>query len=305
MARARNIKPGFFKNYDLADLGPHVQLLFAGLWCLADREGRLKDQPRLIKAEVFPYYDTDVNGGLTLLNESGFVKRYMVDGVGYIQILKFKEHQSPHNTEKASTLPGPEQADKEKPAANPHESSITQNNRELTVDSRKSNGGNSPDLLIHRFTDSPIPDSPNDDSQVPPPNGVGSGEKSGKAKREVDTGPTWDSYISAFQRRYRIAPVRNAKTNRNMLDFVKRIGEQEAPLVAEFYLQHNKSYYVSKSHDVGTLLMDAESLRTQWATGNRVTATQAQQADRTQSNFDAFAPLLAEAEARERAYGKQ
>lgn len=39
MARARNIKPSFFKNEDLADLNPFDRLLFIGLWCLADREG--------------------------------------------------------------------------------------------------------------------------------------------------------------------------------------------------------------------------------------------------------------------------
>src|SRR5687767_8639401 len=156
MARARNIKPGFFKSYELADLGPHVQLLFAGLWCLADREGRLKDQPRLIKAEIFPYYDVNVNGGLTLLNESGFVKRYTVNGEAFIQILKFSEHQSPHNTEKPSKIPGLEHADQAEQPANPHESSITQKNGALTVDSRKSNGGNRSDSLI---PDSLIPDS--------------------------------------------------------------------------------------------------------------------------------------------------
>ena len=65
--RARNIKPGFFKNPDLADAGPAAQLLCVGLWCMADKEGRLKDQPRVIKAEVFPYYEIDINRELTVI----------------------------------------------------------------------------------------------------------------------------------------------------------------------------------------------------------------------------------------------
>jgi hypothetical protein len=34
-----------------------VRLLFTGLWCLADREGRLEDRPAEIKAEIFSYDD--------------------------------------------------------------------------------------------------------------------------------------------------------------------------------------------------------------------------------------------------------
>jgi hypothetical protein len=105
VARSRNIKPGFFKNYDLADLGPVSQLLFAGLWCLADRDGRLEDKPRLIKAELFPYYDCDVNGELTKLARLKFVDRYVVDGEQYIQIENFQKHQQPHHTEKKSIIP--------------------------------------------------------------------------------------------------------------------------------------------------------------------------------------------------------
>lgn len=149
MARARNIKPGFFKNYELADLGAQAQILFAGLWCLADREGRLEDKPRFIKAEIFPYYEYDVNSGLTELQRLKLVSRYQVNGVCVIQVCNFKKHQTPHNTEKASILP-------EQPIKHSIESTTYAANGELTVDSRKSNGGKTPDS---GFSDSPIPDS--------------------------------------------------------------------------------------------------------------------------------------------------
>jgi len=48
MARSRNIKPGFFRNEMLAECSPLARLLFAGLWCLADRFGRLEDRPKRI-----------------------------------------------------------------------------------------------------------------------------------------------------------------------------------------------------------------------------------------------------------------
>ena len=48
MARARNIKPGFFANDLLVDLPFEVRLLFIGLWTIADRAGRLCDRPKKI-----------------------------------------------------------------------------------------------------------------------------------------------------------------------------------------------------------------------------------------------------------------
>ena len=101
------MKPGFFKNEELADCGPVAQLLFAGLWTLADRRGRLEDRPRRIKAELFPFYDADVDVMLTQLSQNGFITRYEHGGEKYIQINNFERHQNPHVKESESTIPAP------------------------------------------------------------------------------------------------------------------------------------------------------------------------------------------------------
>lgn len=108
MSRSRNIKPGFFKNDLLAELPFEYRILFQGLWCEADREGRLLDRPKRLKAEVFPYDDVDVGRGLNMLDGFGFIKRYTVAGVGYIQITNFAKHQNPHKKEAPSEHPGPD-----------------------------------------------------------------------------------------------------------------------------------------------------------------------------------------------------
>lgn len=106
MARSRNIKPSLFKNELLGEADPLLTILFAGLWCLADREGRLEDRPKRIKAEIFPYREIpDFNGYLTALAQLGFIDRYSVGGVAVIQVLNFDKHQSPHKTERPSELP--------------------------------------------------------------------------------------------------------------------------------------------------------------------------------------------------------
>lgn len=109
MARSRNIKPGFFLNDELAQLDMAARLLFAGLWCIADREGRLQDRPMRIKAEVLPYDDCDVDSLLNQLHDAGFVTRYEIDGYKYIQVNNFSKHQNPHKNEAESVIPPPEE----------------------------------------------------------------------------------------------------------------------------------------------------------------------------------------------------
>lgn len=105
MARARNIKPGLFSNELLVELPAFDRLAFIGLWCLADREGRLEDRVKRIKIELFPCDDYDVEEGLARLAAAGFISRYQVAGFSVIEIINFQKHQSPHGSEKDSTLP--------------------------------------------------------------------------------------------------------------------------------------------------------------------------------------------------------
>jgi hypothetical protein len=109
MARARLIKPGFFENERLAELPALTRLLFAGLWCIADREGRLEDRPNRIRAQVLPYDRGNVDHMLTQLQDAGFILRYARDSHPYIQVLSFARHQSPHVREPASIIPAPDE----------------------------------------------------------------------------------------------------------------------------------------------------------------------------------------------------
>ncbi len=111
MARTRSIKPGFFDNETLGDLPPLTRLLFIGLWCIADREGRLEDKPRRIKKILLGYDDIDAEGTdsmLQSLHDSGFICRYSMGEERYIEVVNFTKHQNPHVKEKASVIPPPQ-----------------------------------------------------------------------------------------------------------------------------------------------------------------------------------------------------
>ena len=108
MARSRNIKPGFFKNEDLAECSPWARLCFAGLWTLADREGRLENRAKRIKGELFPFDSVEVEPLLDELERYGFITRYAVAGRNLVQVVEFQKHQNPHYRELPSDLPAPE-----------------------------------------------------------------------------------------------------------------------------------------------------------------------------------------------------
>lgn len=115
-------------------------------------------------------------------------------------------------------------------------------------------------------------------------------EKSQKVVARKPAQPTtagsvaWSGYADAYQLRYSEPPVRNKKANSLMKQLVERLGSDEAPLVAAFYVSHNSQFYVSRGHAVEHLVKDAEKLRTEWVTGRTMTTTIARQTDQADSN---------------------
>lgn len=85
----------------------------------------------------------------------------------------------------------------------------------------------------------------------------------------------WNSYSEAYRGRYGVLPVRNRTVNSHLKQICERLGEQEAPQVAEFYIHHNKQFYVVARHPTNLLLRDCEGLRTEWATGIKSTSGEA------------------------------
>lgn len=173
MARSRNIKPGFFVNEDLVELDFATRLLFAGLWTLADREGRLEDRPKKIKIGVFPADNVDVDTMLQELHDAKFIERYEVNGTRYVKILNWHKHQNPHHTEKQSEIPdvNGELTVKTRKQPASSESEHQDVNGDSTVNEVEHDGGNLADsgFLI---PDSLIPEpplSPTGGGRVDPP----------------------------------------------------------------------------------------------------------------------------------------
>src|SRR5262249_35154800 len=95
-----------------------------------------------------------------------------------------------------------------------------------------------------------------------------------------------------------VKPVRHKLVNSMLCKLVEKLGTEEAPAVAAFYVTHQGQFYVTKMHPVNLLLTDAEKLRTEWATGRQMTNGYAAQIDRTSTNCLVFKKLLVEEEAK-------
>lgn len=87
MEQIRGMKPRFFDREKLGYLPPMTRLLFLGLYCRADKEGRLEDKPRAIKKALLGYDDvtaTQVDGMLEELHNAGLIVRHQ--GEGFLQV---------------------------------------------------------------------------------------------------------------------------------------------------------------------------------------------------------------------------
>ena len=133
--RIRTIKPEFFHHEGLFEAEVETKLplrvAFAGLWCIADREGRFKWEPRRIGVQVLPYDGVDFSRVLDALATRAFILKYRVGDACFGWIPSFLKHQVINNRESQSILPDPEGNIEESPI-NTEESdaSVTREPRE-------------------------------------------------------------------------------------------------------------------------------------------------------------------------------
>ena len=97
---------------------------------------------------------------------------------------------------------------------------------------------------------------------------------------------TWEAYRAAYLQAYGVEPLRNAKVNGQIANFVKLVGEDKAPHIAAFYVSHPNQWYRTKGHDFGTLLANAQALATDWQRNTRTTSVQTRQQEKTAANME-------------------
>lgn len=122
--------PEFFENEYVASLPCRTRLFLIGLYLHADRAGRMEERVKQFRIHIFPYAqevtDADVEEMLQVLSippdstTDPLIVRYETEGRRFIEINKFKEHQSFHPKEKPSELPAPERLNHANIMHDPH-----------------------------------------------------------------------------------------------------------------------------------------------------------------------------------------
>ncbi len=96
MARIRSIKPELPQSESMGKVSREARLLFILMWTLADDEGRLRGNSRMLASLLFPY-DDDAPGlmdkWLFELIEEQCVVVYQVEKATYVQIANWLIHQ--------------------------------------------------------------------------------------------------------------------------------------------------------------------------------------------------------------------
>lgn len=132
MARSRNIKPSFFSNDELGELDPLARLAFIGMWTIADYKGCIEYRPKMLKVQLLPYDECDIELITNNLDKSRFIRFYSVQGKRYIKIVNFEKHQNPHKNEREAGSLIPDFID---------------NNKDINENSDLSKDGTKPDLI--------------------------------------------------------------------------------------------------------------------------------------------------------------
>jgi hypothetical protein len=105
-----------------------------------------------------------------------------------------------------------------------------------------------------------------------------------KAPEPTRVALAWRAYSAAIQERYPLEkPVWNNKMGGIFGNLVKQLGDDAIP-VAAFYVRHNHRTYLEKKHVPEFLILNATTLHREWQAGEAMTATRAQQMERTASN---------------------
>lgn len=110
MARKRMIDPNFWRDEKIGELTHTERLMFIGLWTFSDDNGVGRANPKLLKADIFPYDDTfrvsDFSKSLDRLATLNMITLYSVDNQEYYHITNFSKYQT-INRPSPSSFPSP------------------------------------------------------------------------------------------------------------------------------------------------------------------------------------------------------
>ncbi len=275
MARIRSIKPEFWKDGKVRRLSQPCALFFIGLWNFCDDEGKCLNDSFELSSNMPLFKSQHISKWIQTLFEVGLIQ--LSTDFRWISVANWN-----HQKIDKPRLPKVRKSEIEwLPLVTPD---LSTNAHRMLVD-KSSNVRRKDRIGKDRIGKDRISSTP-PEADVAVTDDLLDSATDSKSRNlpeisQPTTQRTWIAYCLSFRARYHTDPIRNAKVNSQLKQFVARVGQDAAPLVASFYVQHSDQFYVRKMHPVGLLLADAEKLHAEWKTGHQMTSTQARQVENT------------------------
>ena len=107
--RSRWLKPEFFRDKKMAEMGPVTALVYQALWLLADDAGVTQADPEFVHSQLFFRWSAvgvpEVAGALRHLFGLGRIRFFQPGDDLFAEILRFRTHQSIHKPSAFRNLP--------------------------------------------------------------------------------------------------------------------------------------------------------------------------------------------------------
>jgi hypothetical protein len=260
----RILREGILTSDRVDALSAEAEVFYRRLMSVVDDFGRFDGRLAILKAACYPLRadkvpDARLRGWLDECVRAGLVRPYGVGGKPYLELLDFRQAVRA----KQSKCPDPANAD---PPKGEGDASATHVRSKRVADAKHPQA-NAPVVEVE-VGDGGVDGGEGSAGAAPPP----APKPSPKLDPDAPTTAVWDAYATAYFARYGTEPVRNKTVNGQLANLLARLGREEAPQVAAYFVRMGKKHYVERRHPVGLLLHDAEGIRTQWATGQAVTS---------------------------------
>ncbi len=267
MGRIRTIKPEFFTHEGLFEIekqsGLPVRVAFAGLFTVADKEGRFEWKPKIIKLKVMPWDEVSFEAVLSALEASGFVRRYMVGDKVFGFIPSWHTHQRVKADEAQSRLPDPKDGT-EIALPEPKKTPIGTDSAPTGTDSDRTRVVEGKGRELERELEKERERRGNALCALAP------GKKVRK-RREVG-GEEMRRFIATWCEGYKTRhgvpfDAGDPKFLGQAKTAVLRKGPDKACLLAQIFFQVPNTFYAKRGHDIGIFLTDIPALELCLATG--------------------------------------
>lgn len=285
MARIRSIKPEFVTDGKIDRLSDSAALFFVLLWTHCDDSGFFTLDVRELALKLPRWRAQAIQSMIWTLARVGLVKISRGSGVGLVEGWRHQRIDKP----RPSAWDGVEiQWDD---ALQFQERSQNDRRKDRIGSDRR--GSDQLALEVQAPPSATV-------TQLP----VSKAPRAKKPPKEPSaTTRVWEAYKAAYTRRWGAEPTKNARVMGQLAQFVSRVPADEAPAIAEFYVGHPFWRFVQDKHPVGSLLYNAEKLRTEWQTGHAMTGSEAKQLESRSRNAQIFGEIFGQGQTTDRSGG--